>query len=192
MKIVVTGGIGSGKSTVCQALITRLPGYELVSADEMVHDLYAQNARFRAELVKRFGTAERKDVSAIVFANPERRLELITLSWAYLAQAVETVFEKNNVIFEFPLFFEQPHWLDRPDAVVVVGCDAATQRARVMARDGISEALFEAIKRAQLPLEEKVKEADFFIDTTDRFMVESYISSVATRLKARAERLAHA
>jgi dephospho-CoA kinase len=192
MKIVVTGGIGSGKSTVCQALITRLPGYELVSADEMVHDLYAQNARFRAELVKRFGTAERKDVSAIVFANPERRLELITLSWAYLAQAVETVFEKNNVIFEFPLFFEQPHWLDRPDAVVVVGCDDATQRARVMARDGIGEEQFEAIKRAQLPLEEKVKEADFFIDTTDRFMVESYISSVATRLKARAERLAHA
>jgi dephospho-CoA kinase len=192
MKIVVTGGIGSGKSTVCQALITLLPGYELVSADEMVHDLYAQNAQFRAELAKRFGTAERKDVSAIVFANPGRRLELITLSWAYLAQAVETVFEKSNVIFEFPLFFEQPHWLDRPDAVVVVGCDDATQRARVMARDGISEERFEAIKRAQLPLEAKVKEADFFIDTTDRFMVESYISSVATRLKARAESLAHA
>jgi dephospho-CoA kinase len=192
MKIVVTGGIGSGKSTVCQALITRLPGYELVSADQMVHDLYAQNAQFRADLVKRFGTAERKEVSAVVFANPERRLELITLSWAYLAQAVEAVFEKTNVIFEFPLFFEQPHWLDRPDAVVVVGCDEATQRARVMARDGISEERFEAIKRAQLPLEEKVKEADFFIDTTDRFTVESYISSVATRLKARAEKLAHA
>jgi dephospho-CoA kinase len=191
MKIVVTGGIGSGKSTVCQALITRLPGYELVSADEMVHELYAQNAQFRADLVKRFGTAERKEVSAVVFASPERRLELITLSWAYLAQAVEAVFEKANVVFEFPLFFEQPHWLDRPDAVVVVGCDAATQRARVMARDGISEEQFEAIKRAQLPLEEKVKEADFFIDTTDRFMVESYIASVATRLKARAERLAH-
>jgi dephospho-CoA kinase len=192
MKIVVTGGIGSGKTTVCKRIVPLMEGYEFVSADEMVHALYAQNAQFRADLVKRFGTAVRKEVSAIVFANPERRLELITLSWAYLAQAVDAVFEKTNVIFEFPLFFEQPHWLDRPDAVVVVGCSEDAQRARVLERDGISEEAFERIKRAQLPLDEKVKEANFFIDTTNRHDVEGQIGAVVTRLKARAQRLAHA
>ncbi|KVP17015.1 dephospho-CoA kinase [Burkholderia ubonensis] len=166
MRIVVTGGIGSGKSTVCKALHANLPGYELVSADQMVHDLYANNAQFRADLVKRFGTAERKEISLIVFANPERRVELELLSWAYLAQAVDAVFEKPDVIFEFPLFFEHPHWIGRQDAVVLVGCDEPTQRARVLARDGISAENFERIKQAQLPLAEKARQSDIYLDTS--------------------------
>ncbi|WP_080413057.1 dephospho-CoA kinase [Burkholderia ubonensis] len=177
MRIVVTGGIGSGKSTVCKALHALMPGYELVSADQMVHDLYASNAQFRADLVKRFGTAERKEVSMIVFENPARRLELVTLSWAYLAQAVDAVFEKPDVIFEFPLFFEHPHWLGRPDAVVLVGCDEPTQRARVLERDGISADNFERIKRAQLPLAEKVEKADIYLDTSGS--LDSVLKAVA-------------
>lgn len=166
MRIVITGSIGTGKSTVSKALLSYMPGYELVSADDLVHTLYAYNAQFQADLLKRFGTAERKEISDIVFAQPQRRVELETLSWAYLVQEVETTFAKENVIFEFPLFFEFPHWRERPNAVVVVGCDEATQYARVAARDGISKEKLDSILKAQLPLAEKVKQAEIYFDTT--------------------------
>jgi dephospho-CoA kinase len=191
MRIVVTGGIGSGKSSVSKELVKHMPGYELVNADQMVHDLYVGNAKFRAELVKRFGTAERKEIATIVFANPSRRVELEALSWAYLAQAVDAVFELPNVVFEFPLFFEHPHWLGQQDAVVLVRCAESVQRERVLARDGISAETFERIKSAQLPVDEKLKWADFAIDTTDGFDFDCKVFRLATQLTARAE-LTHA
>jgi dephospho-CoA kinase len=187
MRIVVTGGIGSGKSTVSKELIKHMPGYELVSADQIVHELYEQNARFKADLIKRFGTAERKEIAVIVFANPARRVELEVLSWAYLAQVVDAVFDMPNVVFEFPLFFEHPHWLGLQDAVVLVHCTESVQRERVLARDGISAENFERIRRAQLPVDEKLKRADFAIDTTDTRSFEHNISNLAAQLKARAE-----
>jgi dephospho-CoA kinase len=166
MRIVITGSIGTGKSTVSKALHGFMPGYERVSADDLVHNLYAYNAQFQADLLTRFGTAARKEISDIVFAQPQRRVELETLSWAYLVQEVEATFAKENVIFEFPLYFEFPHWHGRADAVVVVGCDEATQFARVAARDGLSKEKFDNIIKAQLPLAEKVKQANIYLDTT--------------------------
>jgi len=166
MRIVVTGGIGTGKSTVCRALQQRMPGYTLVSADDMVRNLYANSAAFRAELVTRFGTTDRKVISGMVFADDARRADLVALSWVYLAPEVESLFCRDGIIFEFPLFFEHPHWVGRPDAVVVLGCDAQTQRQRVLARDGITEAALARILAAQLPLEEKVRQADIYLDTS--------------------------
>lgn len=188
MRIVVTGGIGSGKSTVCNALLQHLPGYELVSADQMVRDLYAHSAPFRAELVQRFGTTDRRAISARVFADAGQRANLESLSWVYLKQAVDALFARQDIIFEFPLFFEHPHWLDRPDAVIVLGCDDATQRQRVMARDGLTEEAFARIRAAQLPLAEKVKRADIYIDTSGT--IQSVLDVVAT-LPARLSQLQH-
>lgn len=165
MRVVVTGGIGSGKSTVCRALQQRMPGHILVSADDMVRDLYAKSAEFRAELMARFGTVDRKTISGLVFADDARRADLVALSWVYLAKEVDALFGQPNIIFEFPLFFEHPHWVGRPDAVVVLGCDAQTQRERVLARDGIPEEALARILAAQLPLEEKVRQADIYLDT---------------------------
>lgn len=177
MRIVVTGSIGTGKSTVCQALLQHMPGYELVSADQMVHDLYANNAEFQAGLQSKFGTTDRKAIARIVFADRARRVELEALSWAFLAQAVDALFLKENVIFEFPLFFEHPHWIGCPDAVIVLGCDEQTQRTRVSARDGISVEAFDRILAAQLPQAEKAKRADIYLDTSGSR--ESVLAAVA-------------
>jgi dephospho-CoA kinase len=165
MRIVVTGGIASGKSTVCNALVQHMPGYVLVSADQMVRDLYADSVPFRAGLVERFGTTDRRAISALVFSDASRRADLEALSWVYLHQAVDALFEQQDIIFEFPLFFEHPHWLGRPDAVIVLGCDDASQRQRAMARDGLTEEAFTRIRAAQLPLAEKVRRADIYLDT---------------------------
>lgn len=177
MRIVVTGGIASGKSTVCKALLQHLPGHALVSADQMVRDLYAGSAAFRAGLVERFGTTERRAISAQVFSDASRRADLEALSWAYLHHAVDAVFERPDILFEFPLFFEHPYWIGRPDAVVVLGCDDATQRQRAMARDGLTEEAFTRIRAAQLPLAEKARRADIYLDTSGT--LESVLEAVA-------------
>jgi dephospho-CoA kinase len=166
MRIVVTGGIGCGKSTVCEALQALLSGHVLVSADQMVRDLYANNAQFRTGLVERFGTAERRAISAIVFADQQRRADLEALSWVYLEREVDAVLQQENIIFEYPLFFESGKWIGWPDAVVVLGCDVDIQRQRVMARDGISEEAFARILAAQMPAAQKAKLADIYLDTS--------------------------
>lgn len=166
MRIVVTGGIGCGKSTVCNALQQHLPGYELVSADQMVRDLYANSIPFRAGLVERFGTTDRRAISAIVFADAARRADLEALSWVYLEAEADAVFQRQDIIFEFPLFFESRKWIGLPDAVVVLGCDADVQRQRVLARDNISEEALSRILAAQMPLAEKIRQADIYLDTS--------------------------
>ena len=177
MRIVVTGSIGTGKSTVCQALLQHMPGYELVSADQMVHDLYANNAEFQAGLQSKFGTTDRKAIARIVFADRARRVELEALSWAFLAQAVDALFLKENVIFEFPLFFEHPHWIGCPDAFIGLSGDQQTQLTRVSARDGISVEAFDRILAAQLPQAEKANRADIYLDTSGSR--ESVLAAVA-------------
>lgn len=166
MRIVITGGIGCGKSTVCSALQALMPDHELVSADQMVRDLYANSAPFRAGLVDRFGTTDRRAISAIVFADPARRADLEALSWVYLEREADAVFQRQDVIFEFPLFFESRKWIGLPDAVVVLGCDAAVQRQRVLARDNITEEALQRILAAQMPLAEKIRQADIHLDTS--------------------------
>lgn len=177
MRIVVTGGIGCGKSTVCTALLKHLPDYHLVSADQMVRDLYANHDLFRAGLVTRFGTTDRRTISGIVFADAARRADLEALSWLYLAREVDALLLRENIIFEFPLFFENPRWVGWPDAVVVLGCDAAVQRQRVMARDGVTEESLARILAAQLPPEEKRRRADIYLDTTGS--LESVLEAVS-------------
>lgn len=177
MRIVVTGGIGCGKSTVCAALQAHLPGHMLVSADQMVRDLYANNAQFHEGLVERFGTTDRRAISAIVFADRARRADLEALSWVYLEREVTRVLEQENIIFEFPLFFESAKWIGWPDAVVVLGCDADIQRQRVMARDGISADALARILAAQMPLEQKAKLADVYLDTSGS--LEDVLTAVA-------------
>lgn len=178
MRIVVTGGIACGKSTVSNALLKHLPGYVLVSADQMVHDLYATNVEFQAGLMARFGTTDRRAISAIVFAAPERRADLEALSWVYLEREVDRVLAQENIIFEFPLFFESKRWIGRPDAVVVLGCDIDVQRQRAMARDGISADALARILAAQMPAAQKAVLADIYLDTSGT--LDEVLAMVAT------------
>ena len=62
MKIVVTGTIGSGKSTLCAALATRLPGFSVVSVDDIVRSIY-DDADFLTHLSNDFGVVSRKEAS---------------------------------------------------------------------------------------------------------------------------------
>ena len=168
----LTGSIGTGKSTT--ATMFHELGVPVHDADATVHDLYRGEAV--APVAQKFpealkdGAIDRKALSAVLAQSPERFGELEAIIHP-LVRARETGFvarERNNgaplVLLDIPLLFESGGE-NRVDKVVVVTCDPETQRARVLARPGMTEEKFALILSRQIPDAEKRRRADFVIDT---------------------------
>jgi dephospho-CoA kinase len=146
MRIGLTGGIGSGKSTVARMLVEL--GALLVDTDAIARSLTAPGGAALPALAEAFGpqvvgadgAMDRDRMRAIVFADPEakQRLEaiihpLIGLEAERQAAAVRP---GQPIVFDVPLLAESGRWRDRVDRVLVVDCDESTQVERVMARNG--------------------------------------------------------
>jgi dephospho-CoA kinase len=171
----ITGGIGSGKSHV--ATLLRARGVPVVDADELAREAVAPGSPGLAEIVQAFGAGvlaadgslDRKQLGALVFSDAEARQRLNALTHPRvraLSQARFVELERQGATlagYDVPLLFEAG--LDavlRP--VVVVAASESTQIARIMARDGLSEAEARARIAAQLPLAEKRRRADFVLE----------------------------
>lgn len=173
----LTGGLGSGKSTV--AKILRENGYTVVDADEMARLALRPNStgwtkvvnHFGAELLKNDGELDRVQLAKIVFHNKQalRELENIVhplvgaLSEEQRAQAEAR--GETMAFYDVPLLFEK-NMQDRFAFVVVVNSPLEMQIERAMKRDSLSREQALARLKNQLPLEEKVKRADFVIENT--------------------------
>ena len=168
----LTGSIGTGKSTTA-AMFHDL-GVAVHDADAAVHDLYRREAV--APVAERFpealkdGGIDRKALSAVLARSPERFGELEAIIHP-LVRAREKAFldaERQNgsplVLLDIPLLYETGGEA-RVDKVVVVTCDPATQRQRVLGRPGMTEEKFQLILSRQMPDAEKRRRADFLIDT---------------------------
>jgi len=173
----LTGGIASGKSTFAAALRAR--GVPVVDADALAREAVAPGTEVLAEIARVFGpdlvgedgALDRKRLGAIVFGDggARRRLEAITHPAVRAAMARETgrlaAAGHDLVFYDTPLLYEVG--LDRTlDAVVVVWAPAAVQRARLVARDGLTPADADARIAAQLPIDEKAGRADFVVENT--------------------------
>lgn len=170
--VVITGGIGTGKSTVCRLL--EQWGVVVLDADTTAHQLLDEHADW---VTKTFGAAcvsegkvNRQALGAIVFSDPQARATLEAFLHpkirTRLLEAKKTCEAKGEqCVLDIPLFYETQGAY--PNAVVaVVYATPAQQKARVMARNRWSEE--EALARigAQLPIEEKRQKADFVITNT--------------------------
>jgi len=168
----LTGSIGMGKSTT--AAMFAAEGIPVNDADSVVHDLYRGKAVplvgavFPEAVVA--GVVDRDRLSAAVLGNPAalKRLEAIVHP---LVREAETEFLARQraagaalVVLDIPLLFEvgAEHRVDR---IAVVSAPADVQRARVLARPGMTPEKFEAILARQVPDAEKRARADFVIDT---------------------------
>lgn len=176
MRVVgLTGGIASGKSTF--AALLRARGVPVVDADALARAAVAPGSAALAEIARALGpdavgpdgTLDRKRVAAIVFGDPEarRRLEAITHPAIRRAMLEETdrlaAAGHDLVIYDTPLLYEAG--LDRVlDSIVVVWAPRDVQRARMMARDGLTTAEADARLAAQLPIDEKAARADFVVE----------------------------
>ena len=171
----LTGGIASGKSTVSRLL--GQVGFPIIDADLVAHRLQQPGQPGFERLVERFGRSivtmdgslDRQRLGQCVFNNQDARNQL--------NQVMQPLIRKNimgqlanfkkaavpAVILDVPLLFEQGYDEDC-DLVVVVTVDKATQLARLMKRDGLSQAAAQARVAAQMPLNKKVARADIVID----------------------------
>ncbi|WP_421590002.1 dephospho-CoA kinase [Shinella sp. M27] len=168
----LTGSIGTGKSTT--AGMFRDLGVPVHDADATVHDLYrneavAPVAALFPEALKD-GSIDRKVLSATLAQAPERFRELEAVIHP-LVRARETAFLETQrqkgsalVVLDIPLLYETGGE-KRVDKVVVVTCDAETQRQRVLSRPGMTEEKFALILSRQMPDAEKRKRADFIVFT---------------------------
>jgi dephospho-CoA kinase len=170
--IGLTGSIGMGKSTTSDMF--KSLGVPVISADEIVHNLYSSEA---APLIEAAfpgtttdGVVDRQALSAKLMAAPEgfARLEAIIhpLVRAREKQFVDEAAERGEpmVLLDIPLLFETGS-TGRVDTVIVVSCAPEIQRQRVMARPDMTAEKFEAILARQTPDAEKRARADYVIDT---------------------------
>jgi len=193
MKIIgLTGSIGMGKSTTAQMFADL--GCPVFDADAEVHKMYAKGGR-AVPLIKavfpdaiKDGAVDRKKLGDHMRADPLNLKTLESFIHPWVAE-VRTAFLKKAreekakaVIFDVPLLFETGGD-KKVDATVVVTAPLSVQRERVMARPGMTEALFEMILSKQMPDAEKRKRADYIISTDEgldaaRKSVESVLDKI--------------
>ena len=192
----LTGGIATGKSTVADTL--RRLGAEVIDADQLARDVVAPGEPALAEIVREFGdvlqpdgTLDRKKLGAIVFGDTPRRkrLEAIThpaIRERFLARLRElgAVGFEGLVFFDAPVMIESGNYRNM-DRLVVVFTGGATQRERLMARDGMSAAEASRRMATQMPVADKAKLADYVIDNSgDRAATEARTREVFAALLA--------
>jgi dephospho-CoA kinase len=169
----LTGGIGSGKSTVADMFAAR--GASIVDTDVIAHSMTAPDgpamraiaAEFGKEFVDASGAMDRARMRELVFsdAGAKARLEAILhprIRDAALAAAASAVIANpgSYVIYAVPLLIESGTWRARVTRVLAVDCDEQVQIARVMARNNLPEAQVRAIMAAQVSRAQRLAAAD--------------------------------
>ena len=169
----LTGGIGSGKSTVADLFVAR--GAALVDTDAIAHELTGPHGAAMAAITEAFGPAvvdargalDRAAMRRQVFADATARQRLE----AILHPLIRTESDRRcqaarapYVILAVPLLVESGSYRERVQRVLVVDCPEAVQVARVMARNGLGEAEVQAILAAQASRQQRLAAADDVVD----------------------------
>lgn len=172
--IGLTGAIGMGKSLT--AAMLRRMGCAVHSADAAVHRLLGPGGAAVAAVAAQFPTSlrgnaiDRQILGALVFNNPPLRLQLEAILHPLVQQAEQRrralaqAAGRRFLVLDIPLLFETGGDV-RCDVTFCVTASAAQQRARVLARPGMTPEKFAAILAAQLPDAEKRARADYVIQT---------------------------
>ena len=173
--IGLTGGIGSGKSTVADAFAAL--GAGIVDTDQIAHSLTAPNGAAMPAILAEFGpmvadatgAMDRSAMRQLVFSDPlaRRRLEAILhpMIGAESTRALEAIGGPYRIVV-VPLLVEGRHWRSRVDRILVVDCPRALQIERVIQRSGLAREQIEAILDAQATREERLSQADDVIDNS--------------------------
>jgi dephospho-CoA kinase len=179
LRVALTGGIATGKSHCLRRFAGH--GVPVIDADVLAREavqpggagIAAVAKRFGASLVRPDGSLDRARLGSIVFRNPAARRDLEAIVHPFVYRAIKewfadcerTVVPPGMAMADIPLLYETGRHADF-DVVVVVACSPDLQRARVIARDGISGDEADRRIRAQLSIEEKRRRADHVIDTS--------------------------
>ncbi len=171
----LTGGIGSGKSTVAGLLEDY--GVPVVSADELSRIVVSPGSEglrqvaeeFGSSVIAEDGTLDRAKLAGIVFADPAKRRRLEEILHPRIRERFEQVLDALEkaghevAVYEVPLLFEKDLQGDMK-AVMLVTAPEAVRVRRVCARDNVTETEVRARIAAQMPESQKRKRADYIIE----------------------------
>lgn len=169
----LTGGIGSGKSTVSSMLARR--GAIIIDADAIVREEQRKGTAvfdqivgaFGAEIVGSDGELDRAALARIVFADKEKRNVLTSIVWPKVGERVVAALaeapEDSIVILDVPLMAETPHGSRRNAQVVIVVDASKESQLEHLAQKGVSRTDAEARMAAQASREDRLKIADHVI-----------------------------
>ena len=173
LRIGLTGGIASGKSTVAERLAER--GAAIIDADVLAREVVEPGSPALAAIVERFGTEmldgtvlNRARMAELVFADPQARRALEQIIHPAVRARAAELEERTSarfIVHVIPLLVETGQQ-DSFDLCLVVDLDPETQLARLMARSGLDESEARARVAAQVDRATRRRAADFVIDNS--------------------------
>lgn len=175
LRVGLTGGIGSGKSTVLQMLAAL--GATVIDADAISRSTTAAGGAAIAGIAQRFGAGfitpegalDRERMRERAYADPQARKQLEDiihpLVGAASARQLQAALDARSpcVVFDIPLLVESGRWRSQVDRVLVVDCAPETQVARVAARSALAPEAVRAIMAAQATRAQRLAAADIVI-----------------------------
>ncbi len=167
--IGLTGGIGSGKTTVAN-MFAEL-GAALVDTDLIAHELTQANgvaidaikAEFGADFILASGAMDRVKMRDYVFSYPDQKKRLENILHPLIQAETEAAARSSHglyTIFVVPLLVESGKWKQRVDRVLVIDCNEELQVARVMSRNGLTDEQIAAIMQTQASRKQRLQVAD--------------------------------
>ena len=189
VRIGLTGGIGSGKSTVL-AMLQEL-GAVAIDADAISRATTAPGGRaialiaqkFGADFITADGALDRVKMRERAYAHPEARRELEQIIHPLVGEEIgrqvdaALAADARCIVFDIPLLVESGRWRREVDRVLVVDCEPETQVARVTARSGLGPDEVRAIIAAQAPRGLRLAAADLVI-CNERLSLEALRNEV--------------
>lgn len=175
IRLGLTGGIGSGKSTIAQLLCRH--GATVVDADAISRQTTSAGGRaidaiektFGPEFITGEGALDRARMRGRIFSDPASRRQLEEIIHPLVG--LETQHQASLaikagsrcIVFDIPLLVESGHWRAQLDKVLVVDCRVETQIERVMHRNGMNRAAVEDILATQASRRDRLRAADVVI-----------------------------
>lgn len=175
--VALTGGIATGKSVVAEIL--KQLGCYIHEADDVAHQLMEPEKPAWKSLVAHYGskilnqdkTINRTALGAIIFANKKERLFINSLLHPLVMERKKQIIKKLRAEGKHKIFISvaaltiEAGFRDFFDKIVVVYCDRETQLKRLVKRDKLTQKEAQKKIKSQLPPEEKLKVADYIINT---------------------------
>lgn len=174
ISIAVTGGIGSGKTSVTE--IIRSHGFTVIDADAMSREMTSAGGRaipyirekFGPEFIREDGSLDRAAMRDLIFRDPAKKALLEEGTTKVVLEDIETIRRQKEKAGEKALFFDIPLLFETGtegeyDAVWVVSADYDVRAARIMERDGIDAGMIDLIMDSQEDEEVKKSGADLVI-----------------------------
>jgi dephospho-CoA kinase len=197
LRVGMTGGISTGKTTVGMMFVEL--GCHLIDSDRITHQLLEPGQAVHSAVVREFGqrilapdgTIDRRILGEIVFReDPQARAKLNSLVHPAVTQRqqdwlkeMETNDPGGIAIVDAALMIEVGTYKNY-DKIIVVTCPPEIQHQRLRERSGLTEDQIAARIRSQMPMDEKVKYADFVIDNSgDLSNTRRYVEDVNSKLR---------